>query len=315
MDSKLASPWQQFVEELGISPALDGPYETLMQGWKTVVGKLMARYAFPPLDLSVQTEDKILDGIPTRIYTPPDVVDPPLALYFHAGGWVMGSIDEEDGFVRSLCKLAGTRILSVGYRLAPEFRFPIPLDDCLNVARSALDMYPAQSVCFVGASAGGNMAFSTALALISDGLGDQVQGVVALAPVTVHPDAVSADKRARGEYTSYEENDRLTVNTGSAMRSFFECYGAPPDDPRLSCLLHPRLGELRKVYMSVGGADTLRDDVRLMRDALVKLGVPVQCDEYPGYPHFSWLFPSPALREHQALFFGNLLRGMRWVWE
>nr|QFQ50478.1 lipase/esterase [Aspergillus pachycristatus] len=313
MDSKLAEPWQQFVEELGFSPALDGPYETLMQGWKTTVGKLMSRYGFPPPDLSVQTEDKILGGVPTRIYTPPDVADPPLALYFHAGGWVMGSIDEEDGFVRNLCKLAGTRILSVGYRLAPEFRFPIPLDDCLTVARSALETYPAQSICFVGASAGGNMAFSTALALVSNGLGDRVQGVVALAPVTVHPDAVSADKRDRGEYTSYEENDRLTINTGSAMQSFFDCYGAPPDDPRLSCLLHPGLGKLNKVYMAVGGADTLRDDVRLMRDALVGLGVPVKCDEYPGYPHFSWLFPSPALREHQALFFGNLLSGMGWV--
>ncbi|KAL2819639.1 Alpha/Beta hydrolase protein [Aspergillus cavernicola] len=313
MDNQLAGPWLQFVEELGISPILDGPYENLMQGWKTILGKLMTRYSFPPPDMSVHTEDEEVNGVRVRIYTPPDTVDPPVALYFHAGGWVMGSVDEEDGFSRALSKLSGTKILSVDYRLAPEFPFPTPLEDCVEVARWALDRYPSQSVAFIGASAGGNMAFSTALALIDQGRGDRVKGVVGLAPVTVHPDAVPDTKKV--QYTSYRENDRVTVNTDSAMRTFLECYGAPPDDPRVSCLLHPRLGELGKVYMAVGGADTLRDDVRLMKEALAELAVSVQCDEYPGYPHFSWLFPCPALKGHQGEFFGNLIRGIRWVEE
>ncbi|KAL4917417.1 Alpha/Beta hydrolase protein [Aspergillus aurantiobrunneus] len=313
MDSQLAAPWRQFVDELGISPALDGPYENLMQGWKAIFGRLVSLYRFPPLDLSVQTEDKIVNGIRTRIYEPPGVVDPPVALYFHAGGWVMGGVDEEDGFSRALSKMARTKILSVEYRLAPEFQFTAPLEDCINVAQWALATHPSQSVSFIGASAGGNLAFSTALALIEKGLGDRVQGVIALAPITVHPDAVPQHKQA--QYTSYRENDRVTINTGSAMRTFLECYGAPAYNPLLSCLLHPRLGDLKKVYMAIGGADTLRDDVRLMQEALTELDVAVQCDEYPGFPHFSWLFPSPALKEHQAQFFGNLIGGIRWVQE
>ncbi|KAL4865132.1 hypothetical protein BDV12DRAFT_200415 [Aspergillus spectabilis] len=311
MDTQLAAPWVQFVEELGVSPALDGPYDNLMRGWKTILGKLMTRYGFPPPDTSVQAEDKTVDGVRVRVYSPPDVVDPPIALYFHAGGWVMGSVDEEDGFSRALSKLSGSKIISVGYRLAPEFSFPAPLEDCVRVAKWALDTFPSHTVSFIGASAGGNMAFSTALALIDQGLGDRVQGVVGLAPVTVHPDAIPAEKEA--QYTSYRENDRVTINTDSAMRTFLNCYGAPPADPRLSCLLHPRLGELKNVYMAVGGADTLRDDVRLMKGVLTELDVAVQCDEYPGYPHFSWLFPSAALKEHQAEFIGNLIEGIRWV--
>ncbi|KAL4789029.1 Alpha/Beta hydrolase protein [Aspergillus venezuelensis] len=311
MAVQLAEPWLQFIEELGFSPALDGPYENLMQGWKVIVGELMKRYGFPPPDVSIKAEDEMVDGIRTRIYTPPGVTNPPIALYLHAGGWVMGSVDEEDGFCRVLSKMAGIKILSVDYRLAPEFPFPAPLDDCIKVAKWALDACPSQTVTMIGASAGGNLAFSTALALIDEELGDRVQGVVALAPITVHPDAIPVDKET--QYTSYAENDRLTINTDAAMRTFLDCYGARPSDPRLSCLLHPRLGELRKTYMAVGGADTLRDDVRLLKAALTDSGVAVRCDEYPGYPHFSWLFPCPALKEHQAEFFDNLIRGIRWV--
>lgn len=282
-----------------------------MQGWGAIFGKLMTLYKFPPPDPTVKTEDRIVNGIRTRIYVPPDVVDPPVALYFHAGGWIMGGVDEEDGFSRALSKACGTTILSVGYRLAPAYQFPTPLEDCVNVAHWALEAYPSKPVSFIGASAGGNLAFSTALSLIDKGLGDRVQGVIGIAPVTVHPDAIPVEKQA--QYTSYRENDRVTINTGSAMRTFLDCYGAPPDDPRLSCLLHPRLGELNKAYMAIGGADTLRDDVRLMKQALAELAVPVRCDEYAGCPHFSWLFPSPALQGHQEEFFGNLVRGIQWV--
>nr|ACH72902.1 AflJ [Aspergillus ochraceoroseus] len=313
MDSQIASPWRQFVEELGTSPALDGPYENLMQGWKTLLGRLMSRYSFPPPDLSVETQDVMVNQILVRTYTPPGVSHPPDALYFHGGGWVMGSAEEEDGFCRALSKLSGTKLLSVAYRMAPECRFPAPLEDGIEVAEWAMDTHPSQSVAFFGTSAGGNLAFSTALALIEKGLGDRVQGVVGLAPVTVHPDAVPAGKEA--QYTSYTENDRVTINTSSAMRVFLECYGASPQDPRLSCLLHPRLGDLKKVYMAVGGADTLRDDVRLMQEALMDADASVMCDEYPGYPHYSWLFPSPVLKEHQRQFFGNLIRGIQWLYK
>ncbi|OJI99520.1 hypothetical protein ASPVEDRAFT_81133 [Aspergillus versicolor CBS 583.65] len=313
MDSQLADSWLQFVHELGFVPVIDGPYESLMQGWGAIFGKLMTLYKFPPPDLTVETEDRIINGIRIRIYIPPDAVDPPVALYFHAGGWIMGGVDEEDGFSRALSKASGTTILSVGYRLAPAYEFPTPLEDCVHVAQWALETYAPKSVSFIGASAGGNLAFSTALSLVDKGLGDRVQGVIGIAPVTVHPDAVPVEKQA--QYTSYRENDRATINTGSAMRTFLDCYGAPPEDPRLSCLLHPRLGEMNKAYMAIGGADTLRDDVRLMEQALTKLAVPVRCDEYPGFPPFSWLFPSPALKVHQRKFFGNLVRGIQWVQE
>ncbi|KIA75625.1 lipase/esterase [Aspergillus ustus] len=358
---QIAEPWRQFTEELGFTPALDGPYDTLMQGWRSIMGKLLARYTFPAPDLTVHTEDVSADGVRVRIYTPPALSETgpgpepdthteasipgpspddlfPVALYFHAGGWIMGSVDEEDGFVRALCKLTRSRILSIDYRLAPAHPFPIPLNDCLAAARWALATFPSQSIALIGASAGGNMALATALSLIESEdenaskseAQSRIQGVVALAPVTIHPDAVPAHLHDSNKYTSYAENDRATINTESAMRTFFDCYGAPPDDPRVSVLLHPRLSALsgkctgtgrRRVYLAVGGADTLRDDVRLLAERLREeqeggdeaTGVAVQLDEYPGFPHFSWLFPAGVLGGHQREFMGNLVRGIKWV--
>lgn len=63
------------------------------------------------------------------------------------------------------------------------------------------------------------MVFSTALRLIDDGLGDKVKGLVSMAPVTVHPDAVP--DQLKGRYTSYEEHAEHTVNTKDAMAAFF----------------------------------------------------------------------------------------------
>ncbi|KAL3458180.1 Alpha/Beta hydrolase protein [Aspergillus heterothallicus] len=345
MPPYLAEPWCQFIAELGFTPTLDGPYDTLMQGWRATIGKLAARYTFPAPDPTIHTEDLIADGVRVRMYTPPPDTDSepptsnlPLALYFHAGGWIMGSVDEEDGFVRALCKLTHSTILSVAYRLAPAHRFPAPLDDCVAVARWALARFPTAQLTLIGASAGGNLALATALSLLDadadadadaeDALSARIAGVACLAPVTIHPDAVPTNLKER--YTSYAENDRCTVNTGSAMRTFFECYGAPPGDPRVSVLLHAKVAGLRRVYLAVGGADTLRDDVRLFVERLEeekKEGeegeeggggggvVAVRWDEFAGFPHFSWLFPAEVLRPHQAEFMGNLVRGVKWVQE
>lgn len=274
--------------------------------------KIVGKYELPKPDTSIQTKDVTLKEFWLRLYTPPGATgSEPVGVYFHGGGWAMGNVEQEDAICRLISKHHRMTVVSVEYRLAPEHKYPAALDDCVDATTWSLSTFPVQSVTLIGSSAGGNLAFGTALRLIDRGKGAQVDGVVALVPVTIHPRAVPADMKAR--YTSYETNAETTVNTQSAMDTFLDTYGAPPDDKYTSCLLHPKLSGLRKVYMTESGADTLRDDARLMKEALEKAGVSVTYDAYPGYPHYSWTFPAKCLEQHQKEFFGNVLNGIQWV--
>src|SRR5437867_1869294 len=77
------------------------------------------------LDEVYSVEDTDAAGVPIRIYRPVETDEPSMALiYFHGGGWVVGSIETHDGPCRALAKRAGIVVISVDYRLAPEHRFP-----------------------------------------------------------------------------------------------------------------------------------------------------------------------------------------------
>ncbi|MGH3434706.1 MAG: alpha/beta hydrolase, partial [Thermocrispum sp.] len=120
----------------------------------------------PPLevdarDLTIPTPDGTL---PARLYSPRDVAGPaPLLVFFHGGGWVVGSINSHDYAARFLALHAGVRVLSVEYRLAPDHRFPAAVNDALaafdHAYKHADDLGADQSRIAVGGdSAGGNLA-------------------------------------------------------------------------------------------------------------------------------------------------------------
>ncbi|KAL3444204.1 Alpha/Beta hydrolase protein [Aspergillus insuetus] len=327
MAPEFAPAWRKFIDEFGESPALSGSLAEIESGWLNILERLVAKYEIPPPDDSVRTEDVTLENFWVRVYTPPETTgtntdsstpnaktkSAPAGIYFHGGGWTMGSVDQEDGFCRLLSKTHAMTIVSVSYRLAPEHKSPAALDDCVEAAVWASKRLNASSLILIGASAGGNLAFGAALRLIDQNRGERIDGVVALVPVTIHPDAVPEEIKSAGLYRSYETNATATVNTASAMSSFFAAYGADPNDKYTSCLLHPRLRELKKVYIAECGADTLRDDARLMRGKLEREGVPTVYDAYPGFPHYSWTFPSKHLEEHCTVFLGRVLEGVKWV--
>ncbi|PYI01509.1 alpha/beta-hydrolase [Aspergillus sclerotiicarbonarius CBS 121057] len=223
----------------------------------------------------------------------------------------MGSVHDEDIPCRRMCKETQTKVISIGYRLAPKHPYPTGLNDCVHATLWALNHFSIPSVVISGTSAGATNAFGVALKLIDAGLGHKVKGVVALVPIVVHPDAVPVDKKPQS--TSYIENANYSINTTAAMRCFYDVYGAPPEDRYVSGLLHPRLGELRKVYIVECGMDTVRDDARLMKGRLEELGVALRYDAYPGFPHGFWSFPSERLRVDAERCYGNWHRAVTWV--
>lgn len=258
------------------------------------------------------TEDITLENIWMRIYTPPSATgNEPVGFFMHGGGWIMGSVDQEDMPCRDMCKANHMKIISIGYRLAPKWKFPTALDDCVQGTMWAISHLSLSRFVLMGGSAGANLAFGVALKLIDAGLGDIVKGIMALVPAVVHPDAVPEDKKA--QYTSWWENADRTINTLTTMQTFVGYYDPDPRDLYFSCLLHPRLKDLNKVYIVECGADTLRDDARLMKQALEEVKVPLLYDAYDGYPHYSWMFPAPVLKRHVEEFNVNLTRALDWL--
>ncbi|KAL2819422.1 Alpha/Beta hydrolase protein [Aspergillus granulosus] len=244
---------------------------------------LLAKYTFPASDSNIKSTD--------------------LTISIHGGAFIVGSVDHEDAAVRGICAATKRTAVSIGYRLAPKHKFPT-LDHFSPSTPSAVLM---------GGSAGSNLAFGVALKLLDAGMGDKFKGVLALVPIVVHPDAVAADKRHK--FTSYEENAVATVNTLAAMKCFLDSYGPPVDDVYFYVLLHPRIRDLKKVYIVECGADTLRDDARLMRDALEGVSVPLRYDAYAGFPHYFWSYPSKFLKAELDAFHRNMFAAVEWLHE
>ena len=116
-------------------------------------------------------------AIPLRLYRPPQATAQlPVLVYFHGGGFVVGSLDSHDGVCRELCARAGCAVLAVGYRLAPEHRFPIALEDGQDtlawLAKQAGSLgLDSARVAFGGDSAGATLA--TVLAIEAAQLGSE----------------------------------------------------------------------------------------------------------------------------------------------
>ena len=217
-----------------------------------------------------------------RLYVPARQ-DGALVVYFHGGGWTVGSLDSHDQTGRFLAAESGAAVLSVAYRLAPEHPFPAPLDDALAafrwaIAHSAeLGSAPGR-VAVAGDSAGGNLAAVVARLAAEDEQPPAMQ--VLIYPVCdasrKHP---SRRTFAEGYYLTDREMDWYEAN--------YLAGGGDASDPRVSplCAEGEDLSGLPPAYLAVAGFDPLRDEglayARRMRDA----GVEVECRLHRGLVH------------------------------
>jgi len=126
--------------------------------------------------------------VPIRIYHPNSDKTLPIIMYFHGGGFVMRSIDSHDKVCRRICRDNKAIVISVGYRLAPEYKFPIPLHDCYDATiwaeehAAAIGGDPSRLI-VMGDSAGANL--SAAVCLMSrDQDGPRISYQVLIYPCT-----------------------------------------------------------------------------------------------------------------------------------
>jgi acetyl esterase len=122
-----------------------------------------------PVD-GVEISDAVIDGIPVRLYRPPADGRLPLHVYYHGGGFILGSAlsAEMNGLLARRALDAGCLVASVEYRLAPEHRFPAGVNDCYAafaglIAEAERYGIAREAVTVGGGSAGGNLAAVVAL--------------------------------------------------------------------------------------------------------------------------------------------------------
>jgi acetyl esterase len=234
-------------------------------------------------------EDAAVDGIPIRIYRP-DHPPTGLVVYFHGGGFVIGSISLMDNVARELAHGSGAVVVSVGYRLAPENPYPAGLDDCETVTRWAWthrEQLGAASapLAVAGESAGGNLAAALSLRLRDAG-DDFLAAQVLIYPATAGTEV----------FPSRREFDGLVISlAGGEM--YWDAYSAGRDlegDPYAVPLSAPTLRGLPPAIVVLGGCDMLRDEGRAFAARLGQDGVDVDEVCYPGQPHGFVNFGFPA---------------------
>ncbi len=228
-----------------------------------------------------EIRDLDADGVPARLYRPNDRKDLGLLVYYHGGGWVCGSINTHDDVCRKLAQSMGHAVLSVDYRLAPEFAFPEPLNDCIVALRwahahaSELGI-DASRIAVGGDSAGGNLAAVVA----------NLQPVPLKFQMLIYP--VTDATRSSQSYKDNGEGYRLTA---AGMKWFCDHYLSgsigTPTDPRVSPLFAdaPTLASAPPAIVITAEYDPLRDEGEQYAHRLIDAGVACSLTRYYGQVH------------------------------
>lgn len=213
----------------------------------------------------------------------------PFILFVHGGGFVWGSVETHDGLCRRLCRETRATIVSVGYRLAPETRFPGPVEDvlaaltylCGNTSALALDR---NRFALCGDSAGANLALSaTALAMAAR----LTPKHLCLLYPAVDPSCSSSSHK------SYEDGPILTRD---AMRWFWECYLGP--EPVQSSAIHAPLvanmSGFPPTTIVTAEHDPLRDEGAILAQHMRGHGVEVDLHQIEGAVHGFLTLPAQS---------------------
>jgi len=234
------------------------------------------------------------DGlVKLRIYWPKGVARAarplPIMIYYHGGGWVLGSLKSHDRGVRALTNAARCVSVSVDYRLAPENPFPAAVEDCAAALRwvaenaAAFDGDPSR-IAVAGDSAGGNLAAVTALRARDEG-GPKLAFQLLIYPV------VDSDL----ERPSYIEHADAPMLQGRRMAFFWDSYvpdAAQRTDWRAAPFRASDLSGLPPTMIVASGIDPLVDEGKAYAERLEQAGVPVDYRLFPRMTHAFFQAPS-----------------------
>ncbi len=285
---------QKLIDDSHASPRPNAhllPVEEARANFDGDLGGLAKPEVARVVDLVVPTRDG--DEVPARLFLPSEEADLPVTVYFHGGGWLLGSIESHEAATRLLARASGAAVLSVGYRRGPEARFPTAPQDAYDALVWAatpgnLPGVDASRVAVAGDSAGGNLAASAAIALRDSGEVALVHELLVY-PVTTCDLEVGFDADYEGVMLYRDE-----------MQWHQDNYLASPadaTDPRVA-VLDADLAGLPETTVILAQCDPIRPQGALFAQALEAAGVAVEVHETPGMIHgffgLEELFPTAA---------------------
>ncbi|MGJ6124726.1 alpha/beta hydrolase [Mycolicibacterium sp. Y3] len=269
-------------------PALDAilekvleavPFQLTMDGGPEAARERFRALPRRPVHPDLQTEDRTIADVPVRIYWPdtPESESlrsrPPVTLFFHGGGWVVGDLDSYDGTAREHAVATGAVVVSVDYRLAPEHPYPAAVDDVWAVTQwvaahaGELGADP-ERLAVAGDSAGGNLAAVVALLARDAGIPLRLQ--LLWYPATTWDTSLP----------SFRENANAPILGRGDIGGFSLLYAGDTDLRNPPATLVPARAEsltgVAPAYIAVAGYDPLRDDGVRYGELLESAGVPAE---------------------------------------
>ena len=282
--------WRTWLRRRRSGPLLPGwswLQETMVAGLRYNGQRLMslppvaARQRLEALALptnlrKVAIEAFTIGNTPARWFTRKGVTDETTLLYFHGGGYVMGSVESYRELLGRIALSCRVRVLAIDYRLAPEAPFPAALDDCLAAYRWALANGVEPSRLLVGGdSSGGGLAIATLVRARDEGDATP-RGAVLISPWV--------DLEARRP--SVAANSRFDWGDRDYLQHWLVQYlnGANARDP-LASPLYADLAGLPPLFIQVGTAELLYDEVVAFADKARAEGVDVTLEPWPNMVH------------------------------
>ncbi|MEZ5930411.1 MAG: alpha/beta hydrolase [Alphaproteobacteria bacterium] len=238
-----------------------------------------------PMPHLAEARDVAIDGpdgpITLRLLRPDDVETDGAILFFHGGGFVLGSIETHHRMMRLLAIESRSVLIGVDYRLAPEHPFPSGLEDCVHAARwlqaeaTSLGIDPERIV-LAGDSAGANLALATLLKLRDGGHPLPSGAALFYGCYWARLGTDSHQKYGGGAYRlSTDEMGWFWQHYfGTAGRG--DVYAEPMD---------AHFAGLPPLFLNYGEVDPLADDTRELALRLDRAGVVHECVAYPGLVH------------------------------
>jgi len=216
-------------------------------------------------------------GVPAEWNVPTDAAEGRTIVYFHGGGYAIGGIEGHRGLCSNLARACRARLLSVGYRLAPEHPFPAALDDAVTAYRYALSTGADPARLAVGGdSAGGGLTLGTLLALRDAGDPLPAAGICLSPWVDMTLSDPAIEKVA----------DRDPMLNRPLMEMFRDAYlvDADPKTPTASPLF-AELGGLPPLLLQVGRAEILIGEVEQFAKRAQAAGVEVTLEAWDDMIH------------------------------
>ena len=243
-------------------------------------------------------DTKVYNGtyeVPVRLYFPSEEAISgkpvegekyPVLLFFHGGGWVTESVENYDRVCSRMAQSTGHIVMSVEYRFAPEYRFPVPLEDCYAAAKALYTghlVLPADPdrITIIGDSAGGNLA--AAVCLKARDTGD-------FAPkkqILIYP-AVSNCYTKKSPYKSVQENGQDYLLTAVKMEDYLKLYESSTEDrqnPYFAPILAKDLSHMPETLILTAEFDPLRDEGEEYGKRLKKANNYVEIHRIPDALH------------------------------